>query len=613
MDNSPHVWITSRRLRNPHFSRQLSDNLQVVGSNLTGTRRVKTATSRELFNTGQKPAFIDHYGHVIESSLNECVGKSSVSLSSANLSSATLPGVCSSGATVSGVATLPGSRVNSAHDTSPVNDAGTANPKDWRKNGHAHKLPDRSNTPTYCRPSMASIVESAWDGSDPARAGIYIKTGSARPQTAHSRYSRATTMSASSRTSGCPSAEPRDASAEAAVRRWRYRPLSAVYNTIKAKRYLEGRLRDIYLQRRAVSASPQSKDISPTGHLSRTPRAGYDGRQQSRHGISVLSALSRFRMVGYIAIYLRRLMLVIIANCNEKTMRSATELQWMAVYSEKQDDLLAFNKYLFSRDRVIAHVPDWALTILSLPPEQRSEQHCRRLHALLRGLKSFDKFTEEMQLSLCRAFTLEKVQEGRVVLKSGHVGVNFYFIYSGSVFVNYEDISLDGTPFMRTVAMLTRGDSFGELALLQDIRRTATISVREKCELLVVEKDVFASVCPKIFEKELAEKHAFLSTLDLFSPSFWSPEAIQSLCMNAQIQEYKINKVIVANSSLEDWIYACMEGKCQVIRCVSLDAEAKGPSKRKTGRMSSCRRRFFSCWLLLQNTSTRTRLWTMEI
>ena len=49
-----------------------------------------------------------------------------------------------------------------------------------------------------------------------------------------------------------------------------------------------------------------------------------------------------------------------------------------------------------------------------------------------------------------------------------------------------------------------------ELALLQDIRRTATVSVREACELLVVDKDVFSKVCPKIFEKELMEKKNFI-------------------------------------------------------------------------------------------------------
>ncbi len=48
------------------------------------------------------------------------------------------------------------------------------------------------------------------------------------------------------------------------------------------------------------------------------------------------------------------------------------------------------------------------------------------------------------------------------------------------------------------------------MALLQDVRRTATITCRESCELLSVDKEVFAQVCPRIFEEELEEKVQFL-------------------------------------------------------------------------------------------------------
>ena len=51
---------------------------------------------------------------------------------------------------------------------------------------------------------------------------------------------------------------------------------------------------------------------------------------------------------------------------------------------------------------------------------------------------------------------------------------------------------------------------FQELALLKDITRTATISCRETCELLVVDKEVFSQICPRIFDIELEAKVRFL-------------------------------------------------------------------------------------------------------
>ena len=51
--------------------------------------------------------------------------------------------------------------------------------------------------------------------------------------------------------------------------------------------------------------------------------------------------------------------------------------------------------------------------------------------------------------------------ESRIVLRRGHIGHNFYFVYSGSVFVNVQDTDSDGVQFIKTEAILGRGDSFG--------------------------------------------------------------------------------------------------------------------------------------------------------
>nr|KAI8768552.1 cyclic nucleotide-binding domain-containing protein 2 [Biomphalaria glabrata] len=587
MDQENYVWITSGRLRNPHGSRDLSEasrshnvRQSVLHRHRRINRNLRTISSDDLFQNHRPPAYIDHYGNVIPgrevTSNSDSDGKESRLLpvdsfsklplrSQTSLQTQSEPGLDRNKHRA--VAFSSGRPATSSDHCSDY-----SMPDITNNNQKTSQIVLRNYTP------LSQRVESA-----------FLSSGS-RPKTSISRARSRGSVRQEEMLPGVHETESKNEDVDMSTpitldlpttRKTIIRPITAVYNTVKAKRFLEERLKTIYRQRRATSAVSRIQNWRySTG---RQPSSSATDRfQNSCEGLTPRRLLAKFRQVGRLAIYFRRIMQDITSNTCSTTQRSATELQWMAVYSENHDESLAFNKHLYSRDRVSTHVPDWALSIFNLPPEERTEQHCRRLHALLRGLRSFDKFTEEMQMSLCRAFTLERVEEGRVVLKSGHVGINFYFIYSGSVFVNSEDVTVDGNRFMRTVALLCRGDSFGELALLQDIRRTATISVREKCELLVVDKDVFASVCPKIFEKELQEKQNFISTLDLFSSSFWSPEALHSLCMNAQIQEYKINKVIVANSCIEDWIYACMEGKCRIIRCVSLDAPPnEGSDKRK--------------------------------
>lgn len=293
----------------------------------------------------------------------------------------------------------------------------------------------------------------------------------------------------------------------------------------------------------------------------------------------------RFKMAAKCVLVLIRWLNAIIDISDTKTIRTATEERWYTLYTSQEARRLAFNKMVYSKERAFAKVPKWASDIFESDPDSRSEQDCRRIHALLRGLKSFDKFTERIQLYMCRAFRYQSVEPGRVILRRGHVGINFYFIYSGSVFVNVEEVNTRGEHFEKTETVLVRGDSFGELALLQDIRRTATITCRETCEILVVDKETFAKVCPSIFQEELEEKEKFLSKLNLFSPKFWTKEMLKTLCNEAQIQEYKTNKVVATDRSDEEWIYICMQGKGQVVRRLLLD----GPSTSKRQRIKSTR------------------------
>ncbi|KAL3831842.1 hypothetical protein ACJMK2_023541 [Sinanodonta woodiana] len=290
--------------------------------------------------------------------------------------------------------------------------------------------------------------------------------------------------------------------------------------------------------------------------------------------------LMRFRKGVVTVISVQRLMGAMQQLSDSMTSRSATEEQWQALYGKSRAQELVFNKAAFAKDKAYNKMPAWALGLMDTPPEERTEEELNKLHALLRNIKSFDKFTQKIQLSMCRAFRYQSVESGRIVLRKGHVGQNFYFIHSGSVFVNVDDVNINGESFVKTEVILKTGDSFGELALLQDIRRTATISVRETCELLVVDKDTFARVCPNLFEKELEEKRDFLSHLELFSQRVWSKESIQNLCLEAQIQEFKTNRVIVADSAEDEWIYICMEGQCQVIRRLRVDNDTP---KKKTG------------------------------
>lgn len=86
------------------------------------------------------------------------------------------------------------------------------------------------------------------------------------------------------------------------------------------------------------------------------------------------------------------------------------------------------------------------------------------------------------------AFTSERVsyQEGDVICQQGDMGDAAYIIMDGQADVIVE---IDGTP--RTVATLGKNDFVGEIAILCDVPRTATVKAKTDVITLMITKELF--------------------------------------------------------------------------------------------------------------------------
>jgi CRP-like cAMP-binding protein/predicted MFS family arabinose efflux permease len=83
---------------------------------------------------------------------------------------------------------------------------------------------------------------------------------------------------------------------------------------------------------------------------------------------------------------------------------------------------------------------------------------------------------------LARAATRLAVHAGSDVIRQGDRGDRFYMIGAGLA-----DVTVDGCH----VATLGRGGSFGEIALLHDVPRSATVTAREDLDLVVIDRAEF--------------------------------------------------------------------------------------------------------------------------
>jgi predicted MFS family arabinose efflux permease len=101
---------------------------------------------------------------------------------------------------------------------------------------------------------------------------------------------------------------------------------------------------------------------------------------------------------------------------------------------------------------------------------------------LLRRVSIFAPLPQHVVERIASNLIPVSVPAGEVVIRQGETGDRFYVVGNGTVEVAKRGIR---------VAALGPGDYFGEIALLRDIPRTATVTAIDDVDLLGLERDVF--------------------------------------------------------------------------------------------------------------------------
>jgi MFS family permease len=101
---------------------------------------------------------------------------------------------------------------------------------------------------------------------------------------------------------------------------------------------------------------------------------------------------------------------------------------------------------------------------------------------LLRRIEIFAQLPEPVLERLAKGATPVSVEAGQVVVSRGEIGNHYYAIAAGRAGVELDD---GGT------RELGPGEGFGEIALLRDVPRTATVRALEPLRVYAVERDDF--------------------------------------------------------------------------------------------------------------------------
>lgn len=116
----------------------------------------------------------------------------------------------------------------------------------------------------------------------------------------------------------------------------------------------------------------------------------------------------------------------------------------------------------------------------------------------LNKVNLFDKLEQYEKIKLIEGLTTQTYQKGEYIFHKGDQGDNFYIIEEGEVEFGHED---EEGNIPEPVRVLGVGSHFGEIALINDVKRTLSVrATTDKVKLLLLARDAFSRILGNIRE-----------------------------------------------------------------------------------------------------------------
>ena len=186
------------------------------------------------------------------------------------------------------------------------------------------------------------------------------------------------------------------------------------------------------------------------------------------------------------------------------------------------------------------------------------EKSFHDVESIARALNKHFIFTNlqmESRIRVISKMTLIHYDPEKIVFQQGKFGTHFFNIAKGQV-----EVVVDS----KRVNILSKGESFGELALLHDFPRSATIRTLSSVYLWRLDREVFKNETKKIAEKNFAENQKFIEGLSIFS----GLTSQQKSCLLESLSEFKFdqNQYIVREGDKGGVCYFIKKGKVKCMK-----------------------------------------------
>ncbi|HEY3446877.1 MAG TPA: cyclic nucleotide-binding domain-containing protein [Myxococcales bacterium] len=194
--------------------------------------------------------------------------------------------------------------------------------------------------------------------------------------------------------------------------------------------------------------------------------------------------------------------------------------------------------------------------------------------ALLPKPPLFSQLPGDIFLALLGELEITDVHAGQVIVNEGETGKSMYVLAQGRVKVVREL----GTRQEKTLATLEKGAFFGEIALLSDAPRLASVVALDECVILEIKREMLAELTFKHAALEPVLQHFYrerlLDNLLRSSPIFatFDDESRHALADHFSLRHVKKGEVLINEGDPSATLHVLLRGCCDVFH---VDANGK--------------------------------------
>jgi cAMP-dependent protein kinase regulator len=188
------------------------------------------------------------------------------------------------------------------------------------------------------------------------------------------------------------------------------------------------------------------------------------------------------------------------------------------------------------------------------------------LMSALRTNVLFSSYTEYEQKRIVDAFDQVEVKAGEVVIRQGERGDHFYVVESGRLQLFIENS--DGEQILST-HNIDAGSSFGEIALLYDIPRTATVTAFEDSILWRVDRHTYRYVVSSTEKQSMEENMLFLEEVQIMGKKFkdmLNDNDLNLLVTAVEQEDFAPGEIIIRQDQPGDYFYIIKSGDVGVCK-----------------------------------------------